>query len=95
MNNLNIPFTVICSLSSILLGWYGAYTAFKKSASAGVEREVKLEAQVDYIYKNVAEIKEAINISAEERKKLSEKVIAINSKVDSLEKRMDKLEEKI
>ena len=95
MDNLNIPFTVLCSISSALIRWYGAYSSIKKRTEEDAQKGAKLEAQVDYIYSNVSEIKEAINDSIADRRKLSEDVRVIKSEINTLEKRVEKLEEKI
>ena len=94
MDNLNIPFTVLCSLSSALLAWYGAYNAMKKRTEEDAHKGAKLEAQVDYIYSNIGEIKETIKDSTADLRKVSEDVKVANSRIDAMEKQIEKIEER-
>ena len=94
MENLNIPFTVICSLSSALLAWYGAYNTMKKRTGDDARRWATLETQVSSICASVSEIKASINASVDDRRKISEVVESVRTEVSALSKRVDKLEER-
>ena len=84
MDSLNIPFTVLCAVSSGAIAWYGAYNSLKKKTEDKTEKRAKLEAQVEYIYMNVGEIKEALNQSVIDRRNLSERVSKVENEVTFL-----------
>ena len=90
MDNLNIPFTVICAVSSAFIAWYGAYSSITKKAEDKTEKRAKLETQVEYIYTSVAEIKSAISESIIDRRNLSERVNKLESEVNFLKEEIKK-----
>lgn len=90
----NITITIICSVISAVVAWYGAIGSMKKNTAEEASNMATLHTRFGFIQGSLEEIKLDLKESKEDRKVMSAHVETLETRVKALEKRVEKLEDK-
>lgn len=90
----NITITILCSVTSAFVRWYGALNTVKKNTADDTSKLTTLNVSIEFIKDSLEEIKSDLKESRNDRKNITTDMGILESRVKSLEKRVEKLENK-